>query len=73
MSVTDAGPGVPESVVPSLFTRLGTERGPGDHFGSGVGLFLVRGLVEAMGGRVDYEPVPGGGACFRVRLLPPTR
>jgi PAS domain S-box-containing protein len=73
MSVTDAGPGVPEAVVPSLFTRLGTERAPGDHFGAGVGLFLVRGLVEAMGGRVDYEPVPGGGACFRVRLLPPTR
>ena len=73
MSVTDAGPGVPESLVPSLFTRLGTERGTGDHFGAGVGLFLVRGLVEAMGGRVDYESVTSGGACFRVRLLPPTR
>jgi signal transduction histidine kinase len=73
MSVTDSGPGVPESLVPDLFTRLGTERGTGDHFGAGVGLFLVRGLVEAMGGRVDYRPAPDGGACFRVRLRPPTR
>lgn len=73
MSVTDAGPGVAASVVPNLFSRLEIGSESGEHLGSGVGLFLVRGLVEAMGGRVDYEPVPDGGACFRVRLLPPGR
>jgi PAS domain S-box-containing protein len=72
--VSDAGPGVPGALVPALFARLGPQSGDpptaGDHPGAGIGLFLVRGLVEAMGGRVAYEPGPGGkGAIFRVRLV----
>jgi PAS domain S-box-containing protein len=63
--VTDAGPGVPAGAVPTLFTRPG----------SGIGLYLARGLTEAMGGRVSYEPGPGGrGSTFRVHLRrPPVR
>ncbi len=67
LTVSDAGPGVPEALVPTLFSRLGGEAG-------GVGLFLVRGLVEAMGGRVAYEPGDDGpGSVFRVQLLHPPR
>ena len=71
--VSDAGPGVPEALVPTLFTRLGVPGSSADRPGAGVGLFLVRGLIEAMGGRVAYEPRTGGGCAFRLRLRKPPR
>jgi len=36
--------------------------------GSGLGLSIVRGLAEAMRGRVWYEPTVGGGATFTVAI-----
>lgn len=75
LSVTDHGPGVPASLVPTLFSRLRTlGRANRDRErGTGLGLSLVRGLVEAMGGRVWYETAPHGGASFRLTLPVPRR
>jgi PAS domain S-box-containing protein len=72
VTVADAGPGVPASVVPTLFSRLHTvsRRDRDRTRGTGMGLSLVRGLVEAMGGRVWYEPTPPG-ATFRFTLPTP--
>jgi two-component system sensor histidine kinase MtrB len=69
VSVIDAGPGVPDAVVPTLFSRLRTvSRTDRDRtHGTGMGLALVRGLVEAMGGRVWYE----ADATFRFTLPTP--
>jgi PAS domain S-box-containing protein len=73
LSVRDHGPGVAQALVPTLFSRLRTlgrhdrDRGRG----TGLGLALVRGLVEAMGGRVWYEPDADGGARFSVALPVP--
>lgn len=67
--VHDDGPGVPLENEEELFSRLSLtglpRRSPDGH---GLGLALVRGLVEAMGGRVWYEPGAGGGADFRFTL-----
>ena len=73
LAVRDHGPGVPESLVPTLFSRLRTfgRRDRDRSRGTGLGLALVRGLVEAMGGRVWYEPAAGGGAVFRLTLPSP--
>jgi signal transduction histidine kinase len=68
--VQDRGPGVDEpdrERVFEKFTRLG------DHLtrpqqGVGLGLYIVRRSVDAMGGVVRCEPAPGGGASFVVEL-----
>jgi PAS domain S-box-containing protein len=73
LSVTDGGPGVSPALVSTLFSRLRTlNRADRDRArGTGLGLALVRGLVEAMGGRVWYEPGPNGGASFSLALPVP--
>lgn len=73
VAVLDHGSGVPPALVPSLFNRLRllARRDRDRSRGTGLGLSLVKGLVEAMGGRVWYEQVPGGGADFRLSLPVP--
>jgi len=68
--VRDHGPGVDIALLPTLFSELRhltrvPRRRSAD---GGLGLALVRGLVEAMGGRVSYETPTGGGAAFVVTL-----
>ncbi len=63
--VSDAGPGVPDALVDRLFEPFAA--GESDA-AVGLGLWIVRVLVEAHGGRVSYEPASGGGACFVVEL-----
>lgn len=73
--VTDSGGGVPAHLVPTLFSRLRTlsraDRDPSR--GTGLGLSLARGIVEAMGGQVWYQEDPDGGASFHVTLPVPRR
>ncbi|HEX3540190.1 MAG TPA: HAMP domain-containing sensor histidine kinase [Acidimicrobiales bacterium] len=69
LTVADHGAGVPEALVPTLFSGV---RLLGSPHGTGPGLALVRSLVEAMGGRVWYQPGAGGGAEFCLGLpVPP--
>jgi two-component system sensor histidine kinase MtrB len=73
LTVRDHGSGVPESLIPTLFSRLRTlgRRDRDQARGTGLGLALVKGLVEAMGGRVAYEAAPEGGALFSLTLPQP--
>lgn len=68
ITVTDTGPGIPPGRLPQLFERFGGAL-PGRHDGGvGLGLFIVRVLTEAQGGRVEVESPAGGGTTFRIVL-----
>src|SRR5262249_2486471 len=70
-AIADEGPGVPPGAEVLVFGRFYTDR-PGDdkteagH--TGLGLALVRTIVEGYGGTVEAGTRPEGGACFTVRL-----
>jgi signal transduction histidine kinase len=73
VAVRDTGPGIPEDEQPRLFERYWQSRSAA-HQGSGLGLYIARGLVEAHGGRLWVESVTGAGSTFTFTLpLPPGR
>lgn len=65
--VTDRGNGIPSEDLPKVFTKF-FRRSEGRPTGSGLGLWISRGLVEAHGGRLTAASPPGGGASFRFTL-----
>jgi signal transduction histidine kinase len=69
-AVRDTGPGIPADQLPHLFDRFwqGARARRG---GAGLGLAIVRGIVEAHGGRVFAESRPGEGAIFRFWIPSP--
>lgn len=57
VSVTDDGPGIPEAARPRIFDQFFTTKPVGA--GTGLGLPIVRGIVESHGGDIDVESRPG--------------
>ncbi|KFE63577.1 hypothetical protein DB31_2695 [Hyalangium minutum] len=66
-SVSDTGPGIPAEEVPHLFEPFWQAR-PGRKEGAGLGLSIVKGLVEAHGGQVRVQSTLGVGSCFSFTL-----
>lgn len=67
--VVDRGPGIPDSDLETVFQPF--QRGQSaatSHSGAGLGLAIVRGMIEGNGGRVWAESLPGQGATFVVEL-----
>jgi PAS domain S-box-containing protein len=63
--VQDEGPGIPEDLRERVFAKFWRH---GSRTGTGLGLFIVRGLVEAHGGDVWVESAESGGARVRFGL-----
>ncbi len=71
LTVEDAGSGVPDAALPRLFDRFyrsGEAATVGARPGSGLGLAVVRGFVEAMGGHADATRAPLGGLMISLRF-----
>jgi two-component system, chemotaxis family, sensor kinase Cph1 len=66
-SVTDSGPGVSEEHVDKLFHRYWQAPARG-RLGSGLGLYIAKGIVEAHGGRIWVQRSSAGGASFHFTL-----
>lgn len=65
--VADSGPGIPAEELDRLFVPF-DRLGACDGTGTGLGLVLARGLVEAMGGSLSVRSAPGAGTTMEVRL-----
>ena len=63
VTIEDGGPGVPAESLPRLFEKFYRvpRKGEGSRRGTGIGLAVVRGLIEAMGGTVVARPSALGG------------
>ena len=65
VSVRDEGDGVAPELVPRVFRQFWRAKRRG---GAGLGLYIVKGLVEAHGGTITVQRAPGGGAEFRFTM-----
>lgn len=70
MSITDQGMGIPESHMPKVFERFHRvdNRDTREVGGTGIGLYLVKHLVEAHGGKIWLESEVGVGTTFHFTL-----
>jgi len=64
--VSDTGPGIPKEIVPRIFEPFFTTKPVGE--GTGFGLSISRGLIEAHGGTITVELPAAGGTVFEITL-----
>jgi len=68
LEVADTGPGIDRAERARIFEPFQQLGAPGTAPGVGLGLSLVRGVVEALGGELSLETEVGRGSTFRVLL-----
>jgi len=71
ITVRDTGMGIAAEELPRIWERLYRGDKSRTERGLGLGLSLVKAIVQAHGGRVEVESAPGKGSTFRVRLPTP--
>jgi signal transduction histidine kinase len=68
LTVTDDGVGIPDDVMPTIFEPFEAHGAQGRRRGAGLGLSIVKSLVELHGGQVDIRSEEGMGTTAIVRL-----
>jgi signal transduction histidine kinase len=72
IEVSDSGPGIPREDLPRLFSEFKRLKGSANTEGTGLGLFIVKTIVEAHNGSVAVVSDEGLGTTFTI-LLPPAK
>ena len=72
LTISDTGPGIPPDHLPRVFDRFykvdASRAGTAVPSGSGLGLSIVRAIIERHGGTVTVTNAPNGGAMFELDL-----
>jgi len=68
LKVQDKGPGIPEADLSRIFERFERASSARHYGGLGLGLYVADQIARAHGGMIVASNLPGGGACFTVRL-----
>ena len=63
IAIADSGSGIPKEVLPTIFEPFVSTKG---EKGTGLGLWIVKGIVESHGGRLRVRSTPGRGTIFLV-------
>jgi signal transduction histidine kinase len=64
VAVTDEGQGIPTRYLPLVFEKFSRQELPGSPTGTGLGLYISKGLVEAQDGKIGVTSVEGSGSTF---------
>jgi signal transduction histidine kinase len=67
IEIADSGIGIQPEILPQIFDPFFSRRADGEA-GTGLGLTIVKNIVERFGGRVEVDSAPGRGARFTIRL-----
>lgn len=70
LDIADGGPGIPAEQREAVFEKFARWRPSGyeDRTGSGLGLFICRGIIHEHGGETGIVEAPDGGTILRIRL-----
>ena len=70
VAVTDRGRGIDPADLPHVFEEFWRAQSSSERSGAGIGLFIVKKIVEAHGGHASIESAPGAGTTVRIHLAP---
>jgi two-component system, OmpR family, sensor histidine kinase KdpD len=68
IEIADRGIGIPEDDLEKVFNKFYRVQRPTNVSGSGLGLSICKGIIEAHGGHISAEGRPGGGTTIRISI-----